>query len=476
MKLILLMILCATLVNAETYINEINYDHEGLDNNNEYVEIFSDEDMNLSGFAISDMKSEDILKQVKYFPGNYSLITEDGFNSTGINATVYAVGATIGNGLNNDRDAIILKNKTIIDVVSYSSLNGGSGNGHAICNDRNLWKECLRTPGEENKLETNIVDNITTIVNYTLPKIEISEFLPNPSGKDNELMPNGEWVEIHNLETENVDVDGYFLEDGSGNKITVTPFNANSTSIEAKGYIVVYGNGKSILNNNGDSIRLKDKLKNEIDNVTYSSSKEALSWSRINGLFRITKTSEGYENAEESQNLSSIINIKSIDSGSDKKVKFGDLIYVTINVSKGDTTKNALRVYAKNISKETRFSVYERFKNNTFTLPVQIDPNCDGKHENGFYDVVAEGLGAIATDRIMIEGNSSYCVIKEIKVAEAKAELTGNEATEKVINSDKTTPIELVYRSSDEKAGRTTIYLFSIVMMLILASMVLKKW
>ena len=96
--------------NAITVINEVMYNPEGSDNNKEFIEIYSDEIYDFSDYIIEDSSSNDILKLVKSSNSSYSLIVEDGFDYSNIDASIYTVGATIGNDLNNDNDIIILRN------------------------------------------------------------------------------------------------------------------------------------------------------------------------------------------------------------------------------------------------------------------------------------------------------------------------------------------------------------------------------
>ena len=99
-----MLILIASCVEAKL-ITEINYNPDGEDNNFEYIEIALN---NLSNYSISDLESSDNLTLINYFDGNYSLIVEEDFNYSGINASIYSAGATIGNNLNNDLDIIFL--------------------------------------------------------------------------------------------------------------------------------------------------------------------------------------------------------------------------------------------------------------------------------------------------------------------------------------------------------------------------------
>ncbi|MBT4334719.1 hypothetical protein HOD61_02785, partial [archaeon] len=86
------------------------YNPGGDDNNFEYIEIYSDEFESITNFTVSDLYSKDTLIQIKSSNNNYHLIVEEVFNHSNINASIYSVGATIGNQLNNDEDIIVIEN------------------------------------------------------------------------------------------------------------------------------------------------------------------------------------------------------------------------------------------------------------------------------------------------------------------------------------------------------------------------------
>jgi len=91
----------------------------------------------------------------------------------------------------------------------------------------------------------------TIIVKIQPAEISISEFMPNPSGKDEEE----EWIEIYNASDIVVDVSGWQVDDSAeGSKPFVLPQN---TLIAPKGYIVLPRQITGIaLNNDADSVRL----------------------------------------------------------------------------------------------------------------------------------------------------------------------------------------------------------------------------
>ncbi|MBT4630598.1 hypothetical protein HOC06_00005, partial [Candidatus Woesearchaeota archaeon] len=239
MRLILILAILLIIPNslAILQITEIMYNPEGSDNNHEYIEL--ETNINLTGFIIQDSSSEDVLELLKYIPSNYSLIVEEGFNHSKINATIYSIGATIGNGLNNDGDIIIIKNNTdIFDVIHYYPSWGGENNGNSLCILNEQWEECLPSPGYENSEYQQVYN------------IKINELLPNPQGYDNADMPGGEWIELINFGNE-INIENCYLKDLAGRTIDITTTHTYNTTI--KTHLVVYLNGKynGYMNNEG---------------------------------------------------------------------------------------------------------------------------------------------------------------------------------------------------------------------------------
>ncbi|MGB9707806.1 MAG: lamin tail domain-containing protein [Candidatus Pacearchaeota archaeon] len=158
MKLVPILILSLVLiaifpmVKALT-INEIMYNPEGDDNNREYIEIYFENWTDLTGWIIADVSSNDTLMPLQESTSNYALIVEDGFNYTGIDASVYSAGATIGNNLNNDGIEVIFlydSNQNLIATATYNDSMGADGDGKSLqlCNNSLLAN--FPTPGTQN--------------------------------------------------------------------------------------------------------------------------------------------------------------------------------------------------------------------------------------------------------------------------------------------------------------------------------------
>ncbi|MBW3021436.1 lamin tail domain-containing protein [Candidatus Woesearchaeota archaeon] len=144
--------LCAFV--TATHINEIMYNPAGNDNNHEFVEVFTDQD--LTGWMVGDLASNDTLNLIFSYDSNYSLIVEEGFNYSDINATIYSVGTTIGDNLNNGGDTLYLydANKILFDYVDYNDTYANN-NGYSIELIDDDWYESCRiggSPGLENNI------------------------------------------------------------------------------------------------------------------------------------------------------------------------------------------------------------------------------------------------------------------------------------------------------------------------------------
>ncbi len=448
-------------------ITEIMYNPEGSDNNREYIEIYSEEKLNLTNFTIKDSNSEDNLELLRN-GNNYYLIVEENFNYSNLNATVYSAGAAIGNGLNNNEDIIILlENLTIKETVHYFSEWGGDSNNMSICVINNTWKECISTPGYQNKIPQNSEE-------YSLI---ISEFLPNPVGLDSAQAPEGEWIEIFNNGSQVIDLEEFILRDEKRNEIIITETNTK-LEINPGEYSIIYMNGEwGFLNNNGfEKIEILDKDYNIIDSVSYEGSEEGLSWSLIDSFWNLVIPTPKEKNSDQEIKKESTIEIENIYLGTDNKAKFGDNIRVRIKLYKGDTTKEEIKVYlekeGEKITKVTKFKIFDKFSENILTIPLQILPNCNSKFPNEYYNLHIEGIGTSIEEEIYLEGNSGELCET---ILETRVE-TLEEQPKKVINYSSSTFNERLYASTSKKSEGSAIYLFCLILIMIILHLGIEKW
>lgn len=382
-------------VNSSLYvgirINEIMYDPEGTDNNKEFVEIYSENEIDLSDFMIGDSSSNDSLTLLQHYDSDYYLITEEGFNISGIEASVYSAGAAIGNNLNTE-DSLYLYHKDgqLVELVDNLSYTDACESGYSLeYSNGNLFCSFYLggTPGKPNSNRSR---------NYT--QLVINEFFPDPKGDDTAPMPGGEFIELYNYGDNDADLAAFYFKDSAGHELYISDVRAiNGTIIRAKDYLAVYMNGFSgLLNDNGfEEIGLYSPEGDLIDKVSYDGSKEDLSWSLVDNIWQYRLPTPGQMNLEDEPEMESIFRIEKVENlGSDSGIKFGDIAKVRFSVYKGDTSKSSIKLYIENdedrITKVTRALLDTKFTNYTLTLPLQIYPNCNEKLDDGNYYV---GLG-----------------------------------------------------------------------------------
>src|SRR3989344_6372148 len=457
-------------------ITEVMYDPEGSDNNQEYIELFLN-DTSLSDVLFEDLVSSDHLELVQDFSTPYVLVAEEGFNVTDLNVTVYTTGATLGNGLNNEQDLLLFRtNESILDAVFYiSNRDGARNNGKSLCIKDHLLQECTPTPGIENNLNQTLNEQ-----NYTL---WISEFLPDPDGDDRAARPDGEWIELYNYGEESLDLRGLLLQDIRNTTVIISDTHLDTPLLSPQSYGVVYFNGQSLLNNQGlETVRLATETQT-IDAITYSYSKEGLSWSKYfaDGIFTLSLPTPGSPHNTSVVSLNSSLVLERVYVGHVDLIRFGESLRVRLRVYKGDTEKTTIKVFVGNVSKQTTVSVESKFVESIFTLTIPLIPNCKSKLEDGIYTVVAEGLDTITSLPLTIQGTSKdSCVIitqnstiDKISVKEANKpskplqQATIKSSPDNFINGTG----KLVYEASDYKARRWAVYFFCFTLVLLVGAL-----
>lgn len=125
--------------------------------------------------------------------------------------------------------------------------------------------------------------------------IVINEVFPNPE----ESPEDNEFIELYNKGSETIIITGWKISDTQGSTNT---FTIPEESIPAGGYKSFRKSTTGItLNNDSDGVVLKDSSDQQIDSVSYTSTIEGKSWSRIpNGTGSLTNNTDPTENGENS--------------------------------------------------------------------------------------------------------------------------------------------------------------------------------
>ena len=479
-KILFLLLLFSTQVYANLIINEVMYYPQDGD---EWIELYNNASfpIDLALYNFSDSQSTDAIKTCQSYsgttiinPNEYALITDQNsglYNTTSFNGTKVCVDDnSIGNGLSNSGDSILIFNSTSnITSLDYSLISStGRGYSLELVDFSNEWKKSLVANGTPGYKNSNVLLNVST-ENI----LKITEFLADPQGYDTAAMPDGEWVEIYNEGTQNIDLLGFILKDKNDNNgliITSTNVENETTVIKPNEYKIIYRNenGKFNLNNDEfEKVRLYNSNLTLLDEVSYATTKEAVSWSKIKDIWILTIPTPAKEN-EQSEIENSYIKIKNIqDLGSDEKAKFGQVIRVDVEIYKGDTTKNNVKFFIENngkerISKVTDINVYNKFLTYDLTIPLQINPNCKNEFNETDYTIKAEGLNTTASTSIKIEGITK-ALCEKIKVANLKEteEVTYEilEYPEEITNIS-TIKLKVTNKDTDEKAIEAWSYIY----------------
>lgn len=91
----------------------------------------------------------------------------------------------------------------------------------------------------------------------------IKELLANPVGPDTD----GEWIKIINTGDEAINISGWSLTDASGKTFS---FQKGTSIPQATEITLRYSQTKIPLNNDGDTLKLKDSTGSTVDTLSYS--------------------------------------------------------------------------------------------------------------------------------------------------------------------------------------------------------------
>ena len=168
-----------------------------------------------------------------------------------------------------------------VDQASWNSTASGVSLEEDPNNAVNDWISTNNpTPGAANSAATGPV----------VSDISFSEVMPNPHfTMDNESWPGGEWIEIHNSGTTEVNLSGWEIVDNAGNAIPLNESHivGQADSIAPDEYLVIAVNTTGawgVLNNGAESIRLL---------LPNGSITDQISWSTTQSGYSLVKHNDG---------------------------------------------------------------------------------------------------------------------------------------------------------------------------------------
>lgn len=374
-------------------ISEIMYNPEGDDNNREFVEIFMDIPADLAGSVIADAASNDSLTLLQWKESQYALIVEEGFNYTGINASVYSAGSTIGNNLDNTGDNITLfsSNGTLLADASYTSTLANN-NGKSLESVDGAWQESLETGGTPGKPPSqpampnsgNATDSAgNTTANATVQNRNCTPLFSIST--DKMIYESGEKAQLgFNLTPEDNFAITYWVEDLQQTivKEPRTTSNTNTKSftpdVETTDQSLLFFANASVCNTT----------------------------LRQQALFTVRGNTSLQQEA-------SSIQILDVGTSQQGRASWGESINVQLQAYRGNTRKSVVQVLVANQQNSTKASqvskmtIDDRNMVVTSTVPVQLKQNCNSELPDGDYRLIAAGLDASAEQQVHIEGTTA---------------------------------------------------------------------
>ncbi len=275
--------------NMVVLFSEIFYDTPGTDSVEEWIELYNNSPMSvdISGWTITDNNGTGATYTIpqgnSIAPHTYYTIA---INSTGFNA-LYGYDADLYGAipsLNNDGDALILKNNfgTVKDAVAWeggASAGVPTGWGSTTLPSAATGSTIVRT---DETVDTGTYSDWSTLGSNGFPqtqaltyRVVFSEVFYDTPGTDTVE----EWIELYNNSPIAVDLSGWEITDNNGSGAnftmpegtTIAPGTFYTIAIDSTGFNALYGYDADLygaipsLNNDGDTLVLKDKYDNIID-------------------------------------------------------------------------------------------------------------------------------------------------------------------------------------------------------------------
>ncbi|MBL7050852.1 hypothetical protein ISS04_01675 [Candidatus Woesearchaeota archaeon] len=292
---------------------------------------------------------------------------------------------------NLTKDNNIIKQAQFNSTInSYTTSNTGtiifnSSGNHTLCG------KIINSSNQDNNSENNIDCKTILAIDTTNNPCNISINL----SVEKTIYNNQEQIVYHNtLTNDSIPFTiEYWIEDLFG---TIVKSKTNTTNLNQKTYTPnIDGTEKVLL--------IKNRLLSLACNNFGNTESEKL----IAVINNITLDEESY------------INIQDISPSS---INFGETIRAEIEVYKGNTLKKVLEAWVegadgtKITSANSKITLNEKYTQYSFTMPLQLKPNCDEDFNDGSYILHIEGLSISDQKVISVSGKTdNLCEIEYIE-------------------------------------------------------------
>lgn len=246
-----------------TIIQDNNYDYS------DWIEIYNGSALpiNLKGFGLSDDLNDPLkwqFPEININPDSYLIVFASGNDNDteidrALNKLIIHTDFKLGS---NDIELLLSTNKgKIIDSVNLINLNADES--YERIPDSSEWSVCTEpTPGFSNNAEG--LKQFETEKNKTIPDIIISEIMA--SNKTTIIDDNGnfsDWIEIHNISNNRVNLKNYTLSDEANN---LSKWDFPEIILEPDQYIIVFASGQDS-DNKAQYLHTNFKLNSSVDNL-----------------------------------------------------------------------------------------------------------------------------------------------------------------------------------------------------------------
>ncbi|MBW2986938.1 lamin tail domain-containing protein [Candidatus Woesearchaeota archaeon] len=366
-------------------ISEIMYDPVGNDYDYEFVELYSNESENISRFYFEGIDFQ--------FPENTMidgyLVVANTLSDFQIRYPNISVEFEYKGSLSNSGETLTLLNATgdIIDSISYEPI-ADEGYSLEYYNDSFIASNQLHgTPGSGYVVKEEPVSNDTNNTDSDNCDVSLDISLDKLIFQNNEKVKFKPIIFNDSLTTagEITDIDyeiDYFIEDANNNVIrslrTTTNTNTKTFTPDIDEMDKVFFINMQIRPECNDT---------NLDNNF-----------AIKSFYVIKNTS-----------LIPNIEIKKVNLGTDNKVKFGETAKATVSITRGNSSKKTVYLYIEDISERAKLNIDTKSETE-FTIPVQLEPNCNDAFSDGLYDLIVEGFDLTVKTAVNVEGKvKSLC-------------------------------------------------------------------